>query len=42
MGRGDHMIPEAVPVSSLTASSGHNDTSAGPWHLEFRSSCLAW
>jgi hypothetical protein len=30
MGRGDHMIPETVPVSSLTASSGHNDTSAGP------------
>jgi hypothetical protein len=31
MGRGNRMIPETVPASSLTTSSGHHDTSAEPW-----------
>jgi hypothetical protein len=26
------MIPETVPASSLTTSTGHHDTSAEPWH----------
>jgi hypothetical protein len=28
------MIPETVPASSLTTSTGHHDTSAEPWKLE--------